>query len=208
MKRLDSYSPQQAARLVGASLIAMFILAIITQFLIFTDIIVVGDAAQTISNIKASGSIFWVGVLGFLVIYALDVVVSIGLYALFKSTNNDQAILSTALRLIYTGIVFVGLIALAMYYPGVYDFAQLIGYVFFIGHLFVLGYLAFNSGFIPKWLGVLLMIGSISYVILTYGEYFIPHAIYDPLFMVAMIPATFGELFFAIWLLLRANKIP
>jgi hypothetical protein len=72
----------------------------------------------------------------------------------------------------------------------------------------VLGYLVYNSGYIPKWLGFLLMIGSISYVILTYGEYFIPQAIYDPLFMVAMIPATFSELFLAIWLLLRANKIP
>jgi hypothetical protein len=95
-----------------------------------------------------------------------------------------------------------------MYYPSIYDLTQLIAYIFFIGHLFLLGYLTYNSGYIPKWLGVLLMIGSISYVILTYGEYFIPQAIYDPLFIVAMIPAIFGELSLAIWLFFRANKIP
>jgi hypothetical protein len=205
---LESYPPQKVARLSGASLIIMFILAIISQFLIFTNIIVVGDATATISNIKASGSIFWIGVLAWLIIYALDVVVSIGLYVLFKSTNNSQAKISAILRLIYTGIVFVGLIALVLLYPSVYDFTQLIGFIFFIGHLFVLGYLAYNSGYIPKWLGFLLMIGSISYVILTYGEYFIPQAIYEPLLMAAMIPATFSELSLAIWLLLRANKIP
>jgi hypothetical protein len=204
---LENYPPQKAARLAGASLIIMFILAIISQFLIFTNIIVVGDTSATISNMKASGSIFWIGVLAWILIYALDVVVSIGLYVLFKSTNNNQAKLSAALRLIYTGIVFVGLIALILYYPSVYDLSQLIAYIFFIGHLFLLGYLVYKSDYIPKWLGFLLMIGSISYVILTYGEYFIPQAIYEPLFIVSMIPATFGELSLAIWLVLRANKI-
>jgi len=208
MKSLDGFSSQQAARLVGASLICMFLMAIFSQFLGFANIIVVGDAAATISNIKASGSIFWVGVFAWLVIYALDVVVSVGLYVLFKSTNTNQAILSTVLRLVYTGIVYIGLIALVFYYPSIYDFTQFFGYVFFIGHLFVLGYLVYNSGFIPKWLGVLLMLNSFSYVILSYGEFFIPPTLYDQLYVVAMVPAICGELFFGIWLLLKANKLP
>lgn len=206
MEFLTQYSPDQVAIIVGVSLVAMFILSIINQFMIFEKIIVKGDASATIRNIESSGSMFWVSVLGWLIVYALDAIIALGLYVMFRSTSMGLLTISAILRLLYTGVVLISLIALVMRKPAIYDTGQLVGYAFFIAHLFTLGYLVYSSSITPGWLGILLIIDSISYVVLTYGEYFIPKSILDPLSNISMIPAALGELIFAIWILLRTNK--
>jgi hypothetical protein len=78
----------------------------------------------------------------------------------------------------------------------------LIGLVFFGFSLLVLGYLVYKSGYIPKILGVLLMLAPVGYWVDSFGNFLVPR--YDA--NIAMF--TFiGEVLFMLWLLLKGGKL-
>lgn len=54
----------------------------------------------------------------------------------------------------------------------------------------------FRSGYIPKWLGMVLAIDGIAWCIMQAGPYFFPAANLGFLFV-----ATFGELILLVWLI-------
>jgi hypothetical protein len=62
----------------------------------------------------------------------------------------------------------------------------------------------FKSGYIPKILGVLLIIASFIYIIVFYADFLVPEA----LLLILMMPAVIAELSLGIWLLLKSTKIP
>jgi len=86
----------------------------------------------------------------------------------------------------------------------------LIGLVFFSIHLYFLGYLVFKSEYIPRILGVLLIVASLGYMIDCLANLLISnYADYAEIFsLIVIIPGVIGELSFTFWLLIRANKIP
>jgi len=201
-------SPRKAARVVGFALLAMFFLAIFAEFVALSNIIVDGDAAATIDNIGANQGLFAGGIVGYIVILALDVIVALGLYVVFKRADETLSLLTAALRLLYTAIMLVGLVALALMFPNTYTGAQLIAYAFFILHLFVLGYLVYRSSYSPKILGILLMIASFCYLIMLYGDFVLPENWYQVLSLIVILPATVAELALAIWLIWKGDEIP
>ncbi len=82
-----------------------------------------------------------------------------------------------------------------------YDWA--ISLVLFGIHLVLLGCLIFRSGYIPKLLGVLLVINGLGWVVDSLGPYLFPNANLGFTFITA-----FGEIFFMLWLLIRCWKVP
>ena len=76
-------------------------------------------------------------------------------------------------------------------------------------HLFLLGYLVFKSGFIPRFLGILLIIASIGYLISNIGILLLSNyedykTAIDLIFIAPMIG---GEMGLAFWLLFKGGKI-
>lgn len=72
--------------------------------------------------------------------------------------------------------------------------------MFFGLHLLLLGYLVYRSGFWPRVIGVLLLLGSLGYLLQSFGHILTPQ--YDGVLSVAVIVlAVPGELVFTIWLL-------
>ena len=201
-------SLRKAARTAGIGFLIMFPLGIFAILIIISNLIVPGDAATTVNNIKANELLFGIGIASFLIILALDVVVALALYVVLKPVNKNLSLLMAILRLLYTAIMGIGLIALALLFINAYSYGELIAYIFFIPHLFVLGYVIFKSGYIPRSLGILLIIASFCYLITLYGHFFIPKELYDPLNMIAMLPAAISEVSLGIWLLLKGAKIP
>ncbi len=206
--RIADMSPRKAARAAGLAFLIMFVFAILAELLILSKIIVEGDAAATINNIMASGSLFWAGIAGWLIILALDVVVALLLYVVLKQVNINLALLSMVLRLVYTAIMAIAFLTLVLLFPDLFRYGKLIAYIFFISHLFVLGYLVYKSGYIPKILGAFLILSAFSYIITIYGDFLLPEEWYNTLFMIAMLPATFAEPALAVWLLFKSAKIP
>jgi len=203
---ITDMSLRTAARVTGLGFILMFALALFADGFVLQSLVVPGDAATTVNNIKANELLFSLGIAGYIIILALDTVISLTLYVILKPVNKSLSSLTAVLRLLYTAIMGISLFALVLLFINEYSYGKLIAYIFFISHVFLLGYLVFKSGYIPRSLGVFLIIASFCYIILLYGDYILPKNL-EVLSMIAMVPATFAEISLGIWLLLKGVKI-
>lgn len=85
-----------------------------------------------------------------------------------------------------------------------------IGLEVFGFHLFLLGCLVIKSGYIPRIIGVLLIITSLCYLITNFANLLLPNyenykAIIE---LVLSVPMAIGELSLAFWLLFKGGKRP
>jgi hypothetical protein len=220
-------SLRKAAIVAGFGLLIMSILAAFANFYVLPSLIVPGDAATTANNIMANELLFRIGICSFTIVIVLDVVVAWALYVLLKPVNKSLSLLAAWFRLVYAtifGIALANLFSVLRLlsdadYLTVFEIDQLyaqvmlslnafsdgwqIGYVFFGLHLFVLGYLVFKSGYIPKILGVLLIIAGLGYLIDSYAIFLLPN------YEATIGYVTFiGEVLFMLWLLFKGAKIP
>jgi len=208
INRITDMSPLKAARVTGFAFIIMFALALFADGFVLQRLVVPENAATTANNIKANELLFGLGIASYLIILALDAVIALALYVILKPVNKSLSSLAAVLRLLYTAIMGISLFALVLLFSNEYSYGKLIAYIFFISHIFVLGYLVFKSGYIPRSLGVLLIIASFCYLILLYGDFILPKNWYEALSLIAMLPATFAEISLGIWLLFKRAKIP
>ena len=150
-----------------------------------------------------------------------------GLYVLLKPVNNSLSLLTGWFRLVYSTIFAMALVnyfSIFQFLSGsdylsAFESAQLhaqvmlaisafhdgwaIGFVFFGLHLMLLGYLAFKSDYIPRFLGVLLLLAGLSYLIDYFGKFLSPtYNLNIAIFL------GWGELLFMFWLLFKGRKLP
>jgi len=71
--------------------------------------------------------------------------------------------------------------------------------------LFPFGLLVFRSGFLPRWLGVWLMINCFGYVVLSVIGFFFPT--YNDKAFLYLQPVLFGELAAMLYLLIRGANV-
>ena len=70
----------------------------------------------------------------------------------------------------------------------------------------VLGYLIFKSGYFPRILGILMVLGSLGYLLDSYGNILFPN--YEEIFGVIVgVTAVIGELPFFLWLLIKGVNV-
>ncbi len=222
------------ARFAGFGLLLMFILAIFANFFVLESLIIPGDAARTANNIIANELLFRFGISSFIIVLILDVLVAWALYILLKPINKGLALLAALFRLIYTAIFGVALYnflsvlqllsganylkvfetdqlhAQVMLFINAFSNGWVIGLVFFGFHLFVVGYLIFKSGFMPRIIGILLIMASIGYLIDSFAKVLLSnYTDYETIFiLIVAVPGVVGEVSLAMWLLFKGNKIP
>lgn len=219
-------SLRKAAIVAGFGLLVMTILAIFTEFFVRQSLIVLGDAATTANNIMANELLFRLGICSFIIVIILDVIVAWALYVLLKPVNKSLSLLMAWFRLVYATIFGIALVnffsvlqllsgadyltafepnqlhAQVMLFLNAFSYGWAIGLVFFGIHLFILGYLVFKSGYIPKILGVLLIIAGLGYLIDSFVIFLLPN------YEATIIMVTFiGESLFMLWLLIKGLKI-
>jgi hypothetical protein len=95
---------------------------------------------------------------------------------------------------------------LVMFYLNQYDYGNLIVQIFWGLWLFPLGYLIFKSGIIPKFFGVLLMLGCLSYLINFFGNALFSNYSELGISSFVRLPATLGEIGTCLWLLIMGAK--
>jgi hypothetical protein len=81
-----------------------------------------------------------------------------------------------------------------------------IGLVFFGFACLVRGMLIFQSGYLPKALGVLMFVAGLSYLINSFALLLAP-AWADALFPAVLLPAFVGELALALWLIVKGVNV-
>jgi hypothetical protein len=78
--------------------------------------------------------------------------------------------------------------------------------VFFSLHLGTLGYLVYRSGFIPRILGILMIVSALGYVADSFTGFLVPQYA-DTLAVVVIVTALIGELPLALWLLIKGVNV-
>ena len=185
--------------------ITSVIIVTIIDDLLLANFVVPGDTTALARDIESSGRLFGLAVVGYLVVLVLDSIIGFALYVVLKPSSMNLALLTAALRLLYAGVLIAGLFALAIQVVDVYGYAtiKLVGYIFFSLHIFVLGYSVFRSGYIPKFLGVLLMVASFTYII-----FFIDADLSEMIEIMIMLTMAIAELSLSIWLMMKRNMLP
>ena len=83
----------------------------------------------------------------------------------------------------------------------------LIAQMFFGLWLVPLGYLVLRSGWFPKVLGVLLIVGCFGYLLDLFLQFLAP-GVAEGIELVVVAPAAVGELVFVAWLLVKGVPVP
>ncbi|RAJ11520.1 DUF4386 domain-containing protein [Arenibacter echinorum] len=198
-------SLRKAAVIVGIAFItSVFIVTIVDDFLL-ANFVVPGDTEALAQDIEGNGRLFGFAVIGYLLVLTLDAIIGLALYVVLKPANKDLASLTAVLRLLYAFTVIIGVFALAFQTIDVYGYAslKLVGYIFFTLHILVLGYTVLKSGYIPKSLGILLVVASFTYIV-----FFVDLHLPETLNLTIMLMMFMAELSLSIWLIVKRKRLP
>jgi hypothetical protein len=192
-------------------------------------LIVRGDAAATANNVLAHETMFRLAIIGDLLTSVIFICLGIALYRLLSSVSKTWAMLMVVLVSVSAAVGFLDTLnnvaALILFrgadFLSVFEKPQLnaLGYLFIRLHsqgifmnelfwglwLFPFGLLVFRSGFLPRFIGVWLMINCFGYVALCVIALFAPDY-YNAAFRWSQ-PILFGELAIMLWLLIKGAKV-
>jgi hypothetical protein len=225
--RTTEISPLIYARVAG--LLALVILAS-GSFWGFVNgrLVVPGDAATTANNIMAFESLFRLGIVSSLIMYAVFIFYVLVLYKILKPANKNHAVLMVVLALVGVPIAmlnqinqFAALLLLSgadylkvfpadqihaqvMFFLNLHKHGGLIGVMFWGLWLFPLGFLVFKSGYFPRVLGVLLMIGCFGWLMVVLQRSLFPG--YEAM-AYSRFAAHIAELSWMLWLLIRGVNV-
>lgn len=191
-----------------------------------------GDAALVVQRIAAHEALFRAGIAAELVCYLTFLLLPLALYRLFGTTRRTAAVLMVALAAASVplslaalahrldvltllghaawleGFSAAGLQAQVMQQLAAYGNVQMLAQVFWGLWLLPFGWLALRSGQLPRVLGVLLVLGGLSYVVDFLGQLFV--AGYDDSAFAGYVvtPAALGEIGTSLWLLAFGARPP
>lgn len=223
---------KKTARAAGLGYLIIFISGFFANFFVLEGLVVDGDAVATFENIGNNLLQFRWGIVSFLIMVVADVLMAWLLYLLLAPVNKHLSQLSAWLRLV-NGAIFglalfhlfdvlqllsgadylaaidpADLAARTMLSLGSFNYTWLIGLVFFGLHLLVLGYLVLKSGYLPKALGILLLLSAMGYLIDSFAQFLMPqYADYQSIFqLIVVVAGVVGEFSFTAWLLVKGVK--
>lgn len=202
---ITNLSSSKAAMTVGIAFITSVILVTLVDDFLLPNFVVPGDNEALAKDIEGNGKLLGSAIVGYLLVLILDSIIGLALYVVLQPANKKLASLTAALRILYAFTLIGGLFALAFQITDVYGYAsiKLIGYLFFALHILVLGYSVIKSGYIPKSLGVLLIIASFTYIV-----FFIDFNLSETLGLIIMSVMAVAEFSLSIWLIVKRNRLP
>jgi hypothetical protein len=219
-------SLSSAALIAGIAILFTVATAPFAELYVYPKLIVPYKAAETAKNIIGHKTLFTLAIFSYLATFIVDIIISWALYILLKPVNENLSLLTAWFRLLYSVIAIVAvnnfvtalrllttpeystlfdantLNAQAMVHIRAFRNHWYFGIILFAIHLLFLGYLVIRSTYIPRILGIILMITGLGYLLTTIRPYFFPNINVD------FAQFTFyGELIFMLWLLIRGWKI-
>jgi hypothetical protein len=219
-------SLRTAALIAGLALITMAIAAPIAELFVYPKLVNPWNVSESIKNILANQTLFRTCILCYLLTFICDILAAWALYILLKPVNGNLSILAALFRIVYAVIAIVALSNLVTVlkiltnpdYIKTFQPNQLtmqinlslnafqngwdFGIIFFGIHLEILGYLVFRSNYIPKIMGILLIIAGLGYLANALKPFLFPDITLD------FAKFTFyGELIFMLWLLIKGSRM-
>ena len=219
-------SPQFYARMAGLMYLAIIVLGLFGEVFVRGALVVSGDPTATASNIAASPWLWRAGIAGDLLMHVLDVPVLVFFYFLLRPVSETLALLATLMNLVQTCVLVANKLTLLVplylldspgtlssFSPEQLDALSYLairahGHGFGVGLIFfgfaclVRGYLIVKSGYLPKTLGVLIVVAGLSYLINSFALLLAP-ALAALLFPAILVPAFIAELSLCLWLIVK-----
>jgi hypothetical protein len=217
------------ARIAGAVYLLMVLTAPLSLIYIPGKLIVRGNATATATNILNNENLFRVEIIGGLIGQVIFICLAAALYRLLNEVNRTWAGLmvgfvlvsaavgflnelnNIAALILFRGADFLAVIdkpqrdALGMLFIRLHSQGHIINEIFWGLWLFPFGLLVFRSGFLPRLIGVWLMIGCVGWLALSVIALFFP-LYYDVAFRMAQ-PVLFGEMAIMLWFLIKGAKV-
>jgi len=231
-KRFNSMkiSDNRIARIAGLLYLIMIIGGIISLAYIPSQLIVLNNASKTLENIINSEFLFRIGMVIGMITFLVHILLPLVLYKLLHSVNKFHANLMVIFSLISVTIFFVNILNKfsvltlinnteyiesniklqneVMFYIDSYNNGIEISQIFWGLWLFPFGYLVYKSGFLPKFLGILLMTGCFGYLITFFGGFIYSNFNNTIISEIVGYPAPLGEFGICLWfLIMGTNKI-
>ncbi|WP_343660763.1 DUF4386 domain-containing protein [Chryseobacterium sp.] len=221
---MNTYS--KTARLAGFFYLIVIVTGFFSLMYVPSKLIVWENPALTFQYMSSSAQLFRLSIASSIVCYIAFTFLPLVLYQLLKEVNVNHAKLMVILALISIPISFINLQnkfsvltiiegtdylkifetkqlqSQMMVLLSTYNKGLLITQIFWGLWLLPFGYLVYKSGFLPKVLGIFLMLGCLGYLANVFGRTVFTHFSDYPISGYITLPATVGEIGICLWLLL------
>lgn len=223
--RLVDMPPQRAARIAGVLYLFVIGGGLFAEAFVRQELIVAGDAAATARGILEHELLYRLGFAVHLAYLACVVPLALIFYDMFQRVSRPLALLALCFDLVSVAIESGNLLnqfaplriltdeslgasgeAIAYAHARLFASGFGIGLVFFGGFCVSIGCLIFRSGFLPRALGVLMVVAGLCYLANSFSVFIVP-AFADRLFPFILLPCLIAELSLALWLVVRGIDV-
>ena len=188
MERIAETSPRLTARITGVFYLLTILTGVFAQGFVSGKLVVDGDAAATATNILMHKNLFQLGFAVYIIEMACQIAMTSLFYNLLKPVSRSLSLMAAFLglsgcviktlsRLFFIAPLFVlggerylsvfsaeQLQALALLLLKINDHGASIAMAFFGFYALLKGYLLVRSTFLPRILGVLMVLAGLSYL--------------------------------------------
>jgi uncharacterized protein DUF4386 len=224
-------STRNPGRVAGVWYLLLCVIGPLRLIYIPNKLFVTGNAAATVNNIAAHEWLFRFGIVGDLACAVILIFLVMAFYRLFKGVDQNLAVLvvifggvmpalidfvrvvsDAAALMVVRGAAFLSVFdkpqrdALAVLFLKLGDHQNNAAEILWGLWLFPLAVLVYRSRFLPRFLGVWLVINGFAYVILSLTGELLPQ--YEEKVFIYSQPALFGELAIMLWLVIKGARPP
>jgi hypothetical protein len=224
-KAADVNSPKRRARIAGILYLLVGIFGGFAEGFVDPNMYVAGNAAATAGNVVASSGLVRLGVVAHLLDGTFFVLLALTLYTLLQHVRKGVARAMLVLVALAAGIICLNAVfqfeglrvatdssfaaafgtagsnALVLLLLDTQHYGTLIAQVFFGLWLMPIGYLAYKSaGWFPKWLGVVLIVGGVCYLVDLLAAFLVPD-FGQKIHTFLVIPSAIAEIVMVLYLL-------
>jgi hypothetical protein len=230
-QRGNMTSTRNPGRIAGFWYLLLVLIGPLRLIYIPNKLFVQGDASATASNIAAHEGLFRFGMAADLVGAIVIIFMTLAFYRLFKGVDQHLAVLVVILGGVMPSLLYLVNVAtdattlmlvrgadflstfdkpqrdtLSMLFLRLRDYQTTAAEILWGAWLFPLGMLVYRSHFLPRFLGVWLVINGITYVALSLTGVLVPD--YQGKVFTYGQPAFFAEIVFMLWLVIKGAKPP
>src|SRR5882762_347792 len=224
-------STHNPGRVAGFLYLLLVLVAPFRLFYIPTIVLVPGNATATANNIAAHELLFRLGIVGDLFCGTILIFLVLALYRLFKGVDQNLGVLmvivggvmpatidflnvvnDAAALMLVRGADFLSVFekpqrdALSMLFLRMHHNEITAAEILWGLWLFPLAILTYRSRFLPRVLGIWLVINGFAYVLVSFTGLLLPQ--YENKLFILSQPALFGELALMLWLVIKGAKPP
>jgi hypothetical protein len=224
-------SPRNPGRVAGLWYLLLCVIGPLRLIYIPSKLFVHGNAAATANNIAAHERLFRLGIAADLIGAVVLIFLTLAFYRLFKGVDQYLAVLVVILGGVMPALIyFVGVVsdfgaltvvrgadflsvfdkpqrdALALLFLRLRDHQNTAAEILWGLWLLPLAVLVYRSRFMPRFLGVWLVINGIAYVVLSFTGILLPE--YQNKVFIYAQPAFFAEIALMLWLVIKGVKPP